>query len=198
MAENDRSYMLADAPMLALSLPRWEEAMLSCFHFEVNVRLLAGKFFPAESVTREIGDLKNGLLILLYQVLAFTDSEKTFLSKANTLRNKLIHCEPDAVRRLVQELVPAFQPPNVIQQIPLSENVTGAAIADALVNRTGAVNVADTSSRDEGFLGWMIQAAGDGTFDLAARSFKHAIGIIGVKARQTDAAPTQAPQRDAK
>src|SRR5260370_22767373 len=103
MAQNDRSHMLADSPMLAFSLPRWEEAMLSCFHFEVKVRLLAGKVFPAESVTREIGDTKNGLLVLLFQRLTFSDNEKAFLPKCNTLRNKLIHCEPDAVRRLGQE-----------------------------------------------------------------------------------------------
>ncbi len=160
--------------------------MLSCFHFEVKVRLLAGKVFPAESVTREIGDTKNGLLVLLFQRLTFSDNEKAFLPKCNTLRNKLIHCEPDAVRRLVQELIPSFQPPSMVQQIPIPDNATGAAILDVLADRAGAVDVAETLSRNDGFSGWMIQAANDGTFDLAAEIFRRGIAIISDKAQQPE------------
>jgi hypothetical protein len=194
----DRTYMFVDSPAVAFALPHWEEAMLSCFHFEMKVRLLAGKFYPGESVTTDIGDkgkavqggkaAKPGLLSMLFQrpKLPFTADEKTFLPKCNTLRNKLIHCEPDGVRKLVQELLPAFQPPNKVTSLKFGVGASGAAILDALKTQKGAVPVAATPSRQDGFFGWMLQAAGDGTFDLAAGIFKHGIGIITAKASVLD------------
>jgi hypothetical protein len=186
----DRRYMLADAPVLAVSLPHWEEAMLSCFHFEMQVRLLAGKFHPAKSVTTDIGDKKGhpGLLTMLFQrpKLAFTAAEKSFLPKCNTLRNKLIHCEPDAVRKLVQELTPTFQPPNVVHLFRLPVGASGTAILEMLKTRKGAVNVSATTSRQDGFFGWMLQASKDGTFDMAAGIFRFGIGIMKAKALVED------------
>jgi hypothetical protein len=187
----DRRYMLADAPELAVSLPHWEEAMLSCFHFEMLVRLLAGKFYPAKSVTTEIGDKRGqpGLLTTLFHrpKLAFTSAERAFLPKCNTLRNKLIHCEPDAVRKLVQELTPTFQPPDVVQVVRLPPGASGMAILDVLKTKKGAVKVSATASRQDGFHGWMLQASRDGTFDMAAGIFRFAIGIIKAKALVEDA-----------
>jgi hypothetical protein len=186
----DRRYMFADAPALAFSLPHWEEAMLSCFHFEVNVRLLAAKFYPAESVGTDIGDKKDkpGLLTKLFQrsKLAFSEKEKSFLPKCNTLRNKLIHCEPDAVRKMVKELMPAFQPPDKVQQFKVPVGASRAAIHDFLNARKGAVNVSATSSRQDGFFGWMLQASQDGTFDMAAGFFRFGIGVIKAKALLAD------------
>lgn len=184
----ERMYMFESSPALAVALPHWRDAMLSCFYFEVKVRLLAGKFHPAESVTREIGDPKNGLLAMLFQhpKLTFTADEKAFLPKCNALRNKLIHCEPDAVRKLVQELIPSFQPPNKVQKLKFPEGATAATMLDVLKTQKGAVPVAATPSRQDGFFGWMLQAAHDGTFDLAADIFMYGIGIIGAKAKQSD------------
>lgn len=166
-----------------MSLPHWEDAMGSCFHFELVVRLLAGKFWPAESVTNKIGDQpgKPGLLTKLFQEVPFTAVEKEFLPKCNTLRNKLIHCEPDALARLIQDLVPTFQPPNLVQQIPLPDTTTSGSIIAAIEHRTGAVDVQATVSREEGFFGWMLQAAGDGTFDHAIAILKRGVETVRAK-----------------
>jgi len=186
----DRRYMLADAPALAYSLPHWEEAMLASFHFEMHVRLLAGRFHPAESVTTEIGDSngKPGLLKMLFQrpTLAFDGAEQSFLPKCNRLRNKLIHCEPDAVRKSVQELMPAFQPPDKVHLLKLPKGASGTAIIETLQTQAGAINVSATASRQEGFFGWMLQASNDGTFDLAAGIFRFGIGIIKAKTLLAD------------
>src|SRR5690348_13402023 len=82
-------------PALGSCLPAWEGAMGACFHFEVIVRLAANRFFPTESVTRDIGtgSKEKGLLELLFAKLEFSTGEKAFLPKCNTLRNKIIHCE---------------------------------------------------------------------------------------------------------
>src|SRR4051794_36934294 len=124
MSENDAEEireLLSHNPSLAFALGPWERAMVACFRFEVTVRQLAGKFYPGESVTTEIGDKngKPGLMAMLFDrpKLAFTIAEKDFLPKCNRLRNKLIHCEPDAVRRLVQELWPVFQPADTVAQM---------------------------------------------------------------------------------
>ena len=172
------------SPMLGLSLPKWEEAMGSCFHFELVVRLLANTSFPAESVTRDVADGKKGtgLLTLLFQHLPFTDEEKAFLPKCNTLRNKLIHCEPDAVARLVKELNPGFNPPPAVSLLRISPDASGADILNVLNTREGAIDVRDTNSRLDGFAGWTLQAAGDGTFDQAVATLRRGIQVLDSKA----------------
>jgi hypothetical protein len=173
--------------MLGLSLPKWEAAMGSCFHFELVVRLLAGIKFPSESVNRDIADGKKGegLLTLLFRQMSFTDEERAFLPKCNTLRNKLIHCEPDAVLRLVQDLVPGFQPPSVMKQFNISPGASGTDILQMIVSREGATDVLKTSSRKQGFTGWMVQAAQDGTFDQANALLGRGIAIVDSRAPRT-------------
>jgi hypothetical protein len=171
------------SPVLNLTLPRWEAAMGSCFHFELAVRLLANPSFPTESVTRDVADGKRGqgLLTLLFGHLTFSEEEKAFLVKCNTLRNKLIHCEPDAVARLAKELNPAFSPPPVAIQVNISDSPRESLVR-AVTTGEGAIDIRDTRSRTEGFLGWMLQAAGDGTFDQAVAAFGQGIRILDTKA----------------
>jgi hypothetical protein len=175
-------------PALGFCLPVWEGAMGSCFHFELMVRLAANRFFPTESVTRDVGTgaKGQGLLDLLFGKLAFSDDERRFLPKCNTLRNKLIHCEPDGVLRLVQEIVPDFRPPSVAQQITLSAGPSGKDVLEAIETKKGAVDVLNTVSREQGFLGWMIQSTGDGTFPLAAQIFGRAVMIIDARLKAFD------------
>jgi hypothetical protein len=134
-------------------------------------------------VTRDVADGKKGqgLLTLLFGHLAFADEEKVFLVKCNTLRNKLIHCEPDAVARLAKELNPAFSPPPVATQVNVSDS-TRDSLVRAVTTGEGAIDVRDTNSRTEGFLGWVLQAAGDGTFDQATAAFGEGIRILDSKA----------------
>ena len=175
-------YAASDSPTLAVALPQWARAMLGCFTVEAKLRLLTGKYFPAESVTKDLGEA-GGVLDLLFRKLPFADEEQVFLRRCVRLRNKLIHCEPDEVRRLVQEFVPAFQPPSVFKKFRVPEGgLSPEAIIDAVTSGSGGVNVPDTKSRDQGFLGWMMQAAQDGTFDLAAEIFRRGIEIISAKA----------------
>ena len=177
-------FLVKASPMLALALPPWERAMVSCFHFELAVRLLAQKFFAGDSVTRDIatGKKGEGLLPMLFRKIAFRQEEIALLPKCNTLRNKLIHCEPDAVLKIVQELVPKFDPPNLVHQIDFPTDASGSDNLKALTTPNGAIPVKDTSSRQEGFAGWMIQAAGDGTFDRASGIVRYGAWIMNAKA----------------
>lgn len=159
--------------------------MGSCFHFELLVRLLAQKHFAGESVTRDIADGRRGegLLSLLFGKLTFTDEERAFLPKCNRLRNKLIHCEPDGVLKVVQELVPAFDPSSNVRKFVFPPDSTGETIMRVLDAHEDAVDVQDTTSRTDGFLGWMMQAATDGTFDLAVELLQYGMAIVDAKSR---------------
>jgi hypothetical protein len=162
-----------DSPGLSIAISPWENAMRACFRFEVEVRLTAGRKHPADSVSMNIGDHgdKPGLLTLLFGdgELAFDEQEQNLLRKCNTLRNKLIHCEPDAVQRLVRELISDFTPTNLVEQVKISEDTSPAEFEEILQTREGAQPVLNTFSKEQGFYGWMIQAAGDGTFNHAAK-----------------------------
>jgi hypothetical protein len=175
-------------PALGLCLPAWEAAMGACFHFEVIVRLAANRFFPTESVTRDVGTgpKGKGLLDLLVEKLAFTDDDKAFLPKCNTLRNKIIHCEPDGMLRVVQELAPRFRPRRTTQQITVGAASSGKEILEALETRKGAVDVLETSSREQGFFGWMFQSSSDGTFLLATEILCSAVVIVDARLKAAD------------
>lgn len=179
----------ASGPLLARCLPTWEAAMGSCFHFELLVRLLAQKHLGGESVTRDIGDrgTRPGLLSRLFETLEFSEEEQAFLPKCNTLRNKLIHCEPDGVLRVVRELVPGFDPENRVHKHELPPGGSGEAILETLESQRGAVPVQSTSSRTDGFLGWMIQATVDGTFELAVELLGRGMAIVDSKSDQQSA-----------
>lgn len=148
------------------------------------MRLLAQKFFAGESVVRDIADGKkgSGLLTLLFGRLPFSDDEKAFLLKCNTLRNKLIHCEPDGVLRIVQELDPTFTPPSLAVQLDISESSSGADTLEVIQGQRGAIDVLATTSRSAGFLGWMLQSTSDGTFHHAVEILTRGMTIIDTKA----------------
>ena len=173
-------------PTLDLSLPAWEGAMGACSHYEVMVRILAQKHFAGESITRDIADQgkKKGLLSMLFRKLTFSEKEQRFLLRCNRLRNKLIHCEPDAVLRVLQEIAPAFKPAEVGGMFTLSESQSGDDLVATLTTVRGAVPAQATSSRKDGFLGWMTEAAGNGTFGAAAVVFVKAVLVISAKADQ--------------
>lgn len=174
------------SPTLALCLPKWEQAMGACFHFELCVRLLAQKHFLGESVSTDVGDQKRkpGLLTMLFGRLQFSDEEREFLPKCNRLRNKLIHCEPDKVVAVLREIVPEFRPTNKIQELKFGAEASAEEMIEVIRTRRNAINVQDTTSRQEGFLGWMMQAAHDGTFHLTAQVLGKAIMILNSKATQ--------------
>jgi hypothetical protein len=183
----DPGYMLGESPMLSLAQPKWEAAMVSCFRFELGVRMLAGKFFGGDSVTRQVGSRTGqpGLLTMLFERpdLNFTDVEKVSLARCVRVRNKLIHCEPDVLRKIVQEADPSFRPPSLVLQLDVPVDEGAERVLEALTSMRDAVDVAETSSRDEGFQGWMLQTAMDGTFDGAVRIFRQGIEmLIRVKA----------------
>jgi hypothetical protein len=56
------------------------------------------------------------------------------------------------------------------------------ALVRAVTTGEGAIDVRDTHSRSEGFLGWVLQAAGDGTFGQAVAAFGQGIRILDSKA----------------
>jgi hypothetical protein len=183
MLEDYLRQVAIDSPVLAIALPHWGEAMLGCFAFEAKVRLLAGKFFLGESVKREIGDPKDGLLTLLFNKLQFTDEEQKFLRSCNRLRNKLIHCEPDAVQILVLELVPAFRPGAAMVRFEVPKSgLTDSFVRDSVEDPSTGTPGINTISKQDGFIGWLLQAGCDGTFDVAAQIFRAAIAIVSAKA----------------
>jgi hypothetical protein len=171
-------------PALAFSLPAWENAMGACFLLEAVVRLFAGKFFPGESVRLDLGDKSSkqpGLLTLLFSKVDFTESEREILRKSVGLRNKLIHCEPDVLQARLKELVSGFNPSGEVFQLRFPDGATAPEMIQIMQTRAGAIPVQETVSRTNGFLGWMMEAASDGTFEVAQGVFRIAIAIVHSK-----------------
>jgi len=160
--------------------------MGTSFHFEVSVRLLSQKNFGGRSITQDIAESGNkpGLLKMLFGKLAFTDEEKAFLPQCNRLRNKIIHCEQDALQKAVREMKPDFVPRPQVTRTRFPKGSDPEEMLAALQNRTDAVPVQATSTRADGFYGWMLEAACDGTFETAIDLLGRGIGMINAKAAQ--------------
>lgn len=165
--------------MLGVALPQWLAAMKACFIFELSVRILAQKRFPKESIERDIGDRgkSEGLLSLLFREWTFTTEERDFLPVCNKLRNKLIHCEPDVLYKIVQELDPTFHPPPRVTRVKLPGDLS-------TVEPTHVALVKDTTTREDGFVGWMMEAASNGTFAKAMGLLKRGSSILQAKSQQ--------------
>ncbi len=166
--------------MLGTFLWAWEAAMGSCFHFELSARLLAQVRFARESIDLDLG-ARDGLLPLLFRHWPFTDDEKDFLPKCNALRNKIIHCEPDALYRIVNKIDPSFMPPPHVRSLTLDEHASGSEILAAITTHDGSVAVNSTTTRDQGFSGWMMEAASNGTFAKAVEILGRGIAILRSK-----------------
>ena len=171
----------ASGPILGTFLWAWEAAMGSCFHFELSARLLAQVRFARESIELDLG-ARAGLLALLFRHWPFTDDEKDFLPKCNTMRNKIIHCEPDTLYKIVREIDPSFTPPPHVRSVTLDEHASGSEILDAITTQRGVVDVKNTTTRDQGFSGWMMEAASNGTFAKAVEILGRGIAILRSKA----------------
>jgi hypothetical protein len=190
-------HLITTHPILAHALPPWEGAMVSCFQWEMMVRLAAGKFWPGLSVATSIGDSKGkngqpgkpGLLTMLYGKLPFTDDEKLFLNQSQKVRNKLIHCQPDALLKEIQVIWAKFKPPEKSQMIRLPND--GSAIREVLETQRGAVPVQSTVSEQDGFVGWMLEAASTKIFEQANAIFRDAVEIIEKKIRAYDGQGSQ-------
>ena len=184
--------------MLDVSLPAWERAVGACFHYEVMVRILAQKHFAGESIKKDIADKGKGkgkgkgLLTMLFEALSFSQPEQEFLLRCNYPRNKLIHCEPDAVLRVLQQIEPNFKPTDAAFMMKLADEEPD--LLGRLQTLSGVVRVQTTSSREEGFVGWMLEAAGNGTFALAAQVFVRAVQVVNSKVDQ-EPEPAQDPTR---
>jgi hypothetical protein len=99
------------------------------------------------------------------------------------MRNKLIHCEPDALLRLIQELEPGFRPPPRVKELRFEHGATGAEMLATLQTLKGATYVANTTSRERGFYGWMLEAASNGTFEAASLLLRHGVEVLNQKAK---------------
>lgn len=77
--------------------------------------------------------------------------------------------------------MPDFRPPNAVVKIPLPSGGSGEQILEALQTLRHAVEVQETSSTSDGFFGWMMQAASDGTFDHAVMIFERGIKMLDPK-----------------
>lgn len=173
----DPERMLRDSPMLRMVLPIWNAVALHCAWFELQVRLAAGVTDPAASVNKNIGG-EHGLLTVLFEGGGYEEGDQQLLRSCAVIRNKLLHCEPDALLRELRKLDPTFEPPRAVTQVNLGNAASGAEIRDALATQEGAVSVQDTVSREAGFFGWMMEAAATGVFARAVEVLARGIEVL--------------------
>jgi hypothetical protein len=81
--------------------------------------------------------------------------------------------------------VPDFQPPALVQRVEIGGARSSEDILRALETLEGAVDVMTTTSRAEGFVGWMLQAAADGTFRVAVELLQQGMDMLDVKSART-------------
>jgi len=170
--------MLRGSPMLAMVLPEWNELALRCAWFELKVRLVAGETHPGESVSNGRLGGDNGLLSLIFGTRPFDAAQQELLRSCVRVRNKVVHCEPDALLRELQKVDPTFSPPPTVTQLSVDGAQSGAEIREALETRRNAVAVQDTNSRKEGFFGWMLEAKNSGIFDKAIEVMERGINTL--------------------
>ncbi|MCR9161183.1 MAG: hypothetical protein ACE37F_13035 [Nannocystaceae bacterium] len=171
-----RDELIYGSPVLATFLARWEAAASACARFEFGIRIQVGVAHPRESV--------RGNLSSLIPLTSCTEPEQARLTLCTRARNKLLHCELDKLLEVLQEADPTFTPPRLTKRVAIGDGKIGDALT------SDPVDVQDTVSRDEGFFGWLLEAAQTGMFERTVELLDEGLSIAN--ARHT-AAQSPAP-----
>jgi len=155
--------------VLAHSLAKWEAATLACTRFEFGIRLQVGVTHPRESVNAKLSEL--------IPLTGCSESEQATLALCVRARNKLLHCELDALLAVLTQADATFQP----QRRSTKAIEVGRNPLDTLNQLSSAVDVQDTKTRDEGFFGWLLEASSTGMFEQAVRLLDEGLSLANAR-----------------
>lgn len=158
---------------LAKSLPT--AAMGACFHFELMIRLLVGRDDPPARLRK-----RSSILARLKPHFAAA-REWEYLDDCSELRNKLTHCELDAVRKIVLRRVPDFKPRDLVHEAKVEDGAPILPQRERMQRLENTIAVSQTFSRSNGFMGWMLQGSQDGTFELATVVLERGVDLLNAK-----------------
>ncbi len=150
--------------------------------FELRMRLLAAKI---PQVCDQPIDTKLSLVrdaIIEHYKSTLKDNEKILLTKACTLRNKLLHCEFSSARKQLEQLDSKPRGGGVAK-LDLN-GLSGNDMAAKIVQATSGANVgqtliADTNTRTlKDVFGWLHECGNANEFEEARTTFCEAIAIV--------------------
>ena len=149
--------------------------------YELRMRLLADKA-PAIQKAAYKADLRDveHLIVTAFSD-ALCDDEKRLLEQCRQLRNKLLHCDFNALRKKLAEqgVDPRHGEVKRIDIARLSGAEMAGKISDVAANAPGSFEyVGDMPAKAGTVFGWLFDAGTSGNFKEAASSFARAAAII--------------------
>jgi len=134
-----------------------------CSLYELEIRLIAGRTPELESLAYErLSKIEQPFLNHFSSFL--TDEEKTLLSKAKKIRDKLLHADFKGLIEKVKEVSP--------------DKVKGPPVGMAKLTTSQTKMVTDATKREAGIFGWLLQSAQDGSLLEAGEILNRAYQII--------------------
>lgn len=166
--------------LIADLIAQFKDAAGEAAVLELKTRILADKVPALEKHAHErLEHVEDA--ILRHFAAKLTPDESTMLSSCRRLRNKLFHCDFRPARDKLHALGVPPQTANV-QKIDLRGLDTQGMldkIAAAAAKTPGSFQyVAQTSTKDGGIFGWLLELGGAGDFLYAISAFRRANSIL--------------------
>jgi hypothetical protein len=147
---------------------------------ELNMRLLVDKVPALQKFTHDqrLEDVET--LIVQHFAVVLTDDEKRTLELCRQLRNKILHCDFKARKKLQQ--IGAAPSRGDVKKIDIS-GLSGKEMLQKLTSAAGNVAgsfeyVADLPAGPGSVYGWLIEVGQAGDFVQAVDAFKRSAAIV--------------------
>ena len=134
-----------------------------CALYELEIRLIAGRTKELEHLAyKRLSEIEEPFLAHFDSYL--TAEEKNLLSKAKKIRDKLLHADFKGLIDKVKEISP--------------DKVKDSPVGMVKLDTQQTTMVSDTTKRQGGVFGWLLQSAQDGSLHEAGQLLNSAYQVV--------------------
>lgn len=148
---------------------------------ELKVRLLANKTREIQdsAYAFKVSDTEDAILKYFSDKKMLTEDESKTIVATRKIRNKVLHCEFDAAVKLIEAASGKPLPGPGVKVIKIAENATGEDILKSIFgDAIERKDVKDTTLKEGGLFGWLLDLAQRGGFSAAIEQFKKSLEVI--------------------
>lgn len=156
---------------------------------ELKIRLLANKTKAIEESAYEyhVSETSKKIIEHFKSINSLTVAEADLLTKSQTIRNKILHCEFNEAVKRIEALVGSSAPGPSVQMIKFDPNIGGSALQDILLAAQNAIatgqpgphrDASTLSDNELGIFGGLINCAQRGALEMAYNIFKKSNDVL--------------------
>jgi hypothetical protein len=156
---------------------------------ELKMRLLANKTKAIQDSAYELHVFETNKKITAHFISLgkLTDENAKLLSKSQTIRNKILHCEFNVAVKKIEELMGARTQGPSVQVIKIDPSASGEDLLNNIFAAQAAIatgkkgphqSASEMNDRDLGIFGGLISSAQTGAMKMAIEIFQRSNAVL--------------------